>query len=151
MITSRERLSLALQHKEPDRVPLDLGGTSTTGIHVDTVYLLRQALKLDKPGTPVKVIEPFQLLGEIKPDLLDALGVDAVPLWGTKTLFGFANGGWKPWTAFAGTPVLVLEGFNTVPEPNGDVFLYPEGDRSAPPVGHRPNDGFYFDVIDRQP
>lgn len=42
MITSRERVNLALQHKEADRVPSDLGGTMVTGMHVSTVYKLRQ-------------------------------------------------------------------------------------------------------------
>ena len=45
-MNSRERVSLALQHKEPDRVPLDLGGTTVTGMHISTVYRLRQALGL---------------------------------------------------------------------------------------------------------
>jgi hypothetical protein len=89
MITSRERVNLALQHKEPDRIPLDLGGTIVTGMHVSTVYNLRQALGLDKPGTPLKVIEPYQMLGEIKPDLIAALGADVVGVMGTGTPFGF--------------------------------------------------------------
>lgn len=42
-------------------------------MHVASVYLPRQALELDKPGTPVKVIEPYQMLGEVQPDLMDAL------------------------------------------------------------------------------
>jgi hypothetical protein len=71
------------------------------------VYLLRQALRLDPPGAPVKVIEPYQVLGEIPPDLMDARGVDVVGLPSPKTLFGFKNEGWKPWTLFDGTPVLV--------------------------------------------
>ena len=75
-MSSRERVRLALEHQEPDCVPLDLGATTVTGMHVDTVYRLRQALDLDAPGTPVKVIEPFQMLGEIKPDLLNALAID---------------------------------------------------------------------------
>ena len=56
-MNSRERVSTILNHQEADRVPLDLGGSGTTGMHVDSVYLLRQALKLDPPGTPVKVVE----------------------------------------------------------------------------------------------
>ena len=80
MLTSRERVQAALEHREADRVPLDLGGSTVTGMHVDSVYKLRQALQLDPPGTPVKVVEPYQLLGEIRPDLLDALGVDVVQL-----------------------------------------------------------------------
>jgi len=151
MLTSRERVALSLNHQEPDRVPLDLGGSAVTGMHVSSVYQLRQALKLDPPGTPVKVVEPYQMLGEIKPDLMDALGVDVVPLESPRTMFGFKKEGWKPWTFFDGTPVLVPEGFNTDPEPNGDILMYPEGDKSAPPSGRMPKGGFYFDTIIRQP
>ncbi len=151
MLSSRERVRLSLNHQEPDRVPLDLGGSPVTGMHVSSVYLLRQALKLDPPGTPVKGVEPYQMLGEIKPDLMDALGVDVVGLSGPRTMFGFRNEGWKPWTLFDGTPVLVPEGFNTEPEPNGDILMYPEGDRTAPPSGRMPKGGFYFDAIIRQP
>jgi hypothetical protein len=119
-------------------------------MHVTTVYLLRQALKLDSPGTPVRVIEPYQMLGEIKSDLMEALGVDVVPLGSNKTLFGFDNQGWKPWIFFDGTPVLVPEGFNTEPEPNGDILMYPEGDMSVPASARMPKNGFYFDAIIRQ-
>ena len=150
-MNSRERVNLALNHEEPDRIPLDLGGSAVTGMHVSTVYRLRQALGLDAPGTPVKVIEPYQMLGEIKPDLVQALEIDVVFLTGTTTLFGFKNEGWTPWTTFDGTPVLVPEGFHTDPEPNGDILSYPEGDRSVPPSGRMPRGGWYFDAIVRQP
>jgi hypothetical protein len=151
VITSRERVTLALCHKEADRIPIDLGGSAVSGMHVDEVYLLRQALGLDPSGTPVKVIEPFQMLGEIKSDLLDALGIDVVALEGASTVFGFKNEGWKPWTTFAGTPVLVPGGFNTEAAPNGDILLYPEGDLSSQPSGRMPKGGFFFDIIVRQP
>lgn len=150
-MNSGERVKLTLDHREPDRIPVDLGGSVVTGMHVSNVYRLRQALKLDRPGTPVKVIEPYQMLGEIGPDLMDALRIDVVGLGSAKTLFGFKNEGWKMWTTFDGTPVLVPEGFNTDPEPNGDILMYPEGDKSAPPSGRMPKDGWYFDAIIRQP
>jgi hypothetical protein len=150
MISSRERVRLALEHKEPDCVPLDLGATSVTGMHVDTVYRLRQALDLDAPGTPVKIIEPFQMLGEIKPDLIQALAIDTVQVGGTGTAFGFPMEGWKEWTTFGGAPALVPAGFNTQTEPNGDLLLYPQGDRSAPASGRMPAGGYYFDCIVRQ-
>jgi len=150
-MTSRERVRAALAHTPPDRVPLDLGASPVSGMQVSSVYLLRQALGLDAPGTPVKVVEPYQMLGEIGPDLVDALGVDVLGVWPSATMFGFKNEGWKPWTTFDGTPVLVPEGFNTEPEENGDILMYPEGDRSAPPSGRMPEGGFYFDAIVRQP
>ena len=150
-MTSRERVQMALEHKDPDHVPLDLGASAVTGMQVDTVYQLRQALQLDPPGTPVKVTEPYQMLGEIKPDLMGALGVDVVGLGKPATMFGFKNEGWKPWTTFEGTPVLVPEGFNIEPDANGDILMYPEGDKSVPPSGRMPKGGFYFDSIVRQP
>jgi hypothetical protein len=149
-LTSRERINLALNHQEADRVPLDLGAGPVTGMQVDTVYQLRQALGLDAPGTPVKVVEPYQMLGEIKPDLMDALGIDVMGLGKPTTMFGFKNEGWKPWKTFAGTPVLVPAGFNTEPDENGDILMYPEGERSVPPSGRMPKGGFYFDSIPRQ-
>jgi hypothetical protein len=150
-MNSRQRVQAALQHQQPDKVPLDLGGSAVTGMHVSSVYLLRQALKLDPPGTAVKVIEPYQLLGEIKPDLMEALGVDVIALPSPRTLFGFANENWKPWTTFDGTPVLVPEAFNTELEPDGSLLMYPEGDKTAPPSGKMPAGGYYFDTIVRQP
>jgi hypothetical protein len=150
-MNSRERVQLSLNHQEPDHIPLDLGGSAVTGMHVSSVYLIRQALRLDEPGTPIKVIEPYQLLGEIKTDLIEALGVDVIGLGSPRTLFGFENEGWKPWTFFDGTPVLVPQGFNTTPEPNGDILMYPEGDKSAPASGHLPQGGWYFDTVVRQP
>ena len=150
-MTSRGRVSLALNHRESDRIPLDLGASAVTGMHASAVYGLRQALGLDAPGTPVKVVEPYQMLGEIAPDLIEALGVDVVGLGGPRTLFGFENKGWKDWKLFDQTPVFVPEGFNTDPEPDGSMFLYPEGDKSVPPSGVMPNGGFFFDSIVRQP
>ena len=131
-------------------MPVDFGGSAVTGMQVSTVYRLRQALGLDPAGAPVKVIEPYQMLGEIAADLMDILGIDVAGLTGPRTLFGFENVGWKQWTLFDGTPVLVPAGFNTEPEPNGDILMYPEGDKSAPPSGRMPHGGWYFDTIIRQ-
>jgi len=149
-MTSRERVLTTLDHREPDCVPLDLGATPVTGMHVSSVYRLRQALGLDAPGTPVKVIEPVQMLGEIGLDLADALGVDTVGLWGPNTNFGFPLDNWKPWTFFDGTPLLVPGGFNTEPAADGSLYMYPQGDRSVAPSARMPRNGFYFDALPRQ-
>ena len=150
-MNSRQRVAATLNHREPDYVPLDLGGSAVTGMHVSSVYKLRQALKLDPPHTPVKVVEPYQMLGETAADLLDVLGVDVVGVGGPRNMFGFANEGWKEWQLYDGTPVLVPAHFNTTPEANGDILMYPEGDRTAPPSARMPSGGFYFDTIVRQP
>jgi hypothetical protein len=149
-MNSRERVQLALNHQEGDRVPLDLGGCGQTGMHVTTVYKLRQALHLDPTGTPVKVIEPYQMLGEIGEDLREELGVDVANLNTPGTLFGFPLEDWKPWTFWDGTPLLVPGKFNTEPDESGDILMYVDGDASYPPCAKMPAGGFYFDSIVRQ-
>jgi hypothetical protein len=149
-MNSRQRVDLALNHQPPDRVPLDLGGTPVTGMHASSVYLLRQALGLDQPGEPVRITNIYQMLGEIKPDLAEALGVDVVSLSQPTNSFGIPNEGWKQWELFDGTPVLVPGAFNTDPEPGGDLLIYPQGDRRTLPSGRMPAGGYYFDAIVRQ-
>ncbi|NSW56366.1 MAG: methyltransferase [Armatimonadetes bacterium] len=149
-MTSRERVLAAIDHREPDRVPLDIGATPVSGISASTLSKLRLALGLDKPGDRVRVIEPYQMLGEVTDDLREALGIDTVGIGGKDTLFGYPAEDWKPWDMPDGTPVLVPGGFNTQPEPNGDLLQYPGGDQTVPPSGRMPAGGFYFDSIIRQ-
>ena len=149
-MTSRERILAACSHRQPDKLPVDFGGGFQTGIHVSIVYQLRQALGLDRPGTPVKVVEVYQMLGEVAPDLQAALGVDTVSLHGTGTMFGFPQTEFKEWQLADGTPVLVPKDFNTQYEPNGDLLQWPANDRSVPPSGRMPAGGHFFDAIIRQ-
>jgi len=150
-LTSRERVLRALNRQPSDRVPVDLGGTACSGAQVSVVARLRSALGLDKPGDRVKVTEPYQMLGEIAADLRQALGIDVVHLPNPRNMFGFENTGWKPWRTFDGTDVLVPALFNTDPEPDGSILMYPEGDKSARPSAKMPRGGYYFDSIIRQP
>jgi len=149
-MTSRERVVAALNYRKVDRVPVDLGGTHCSGAHVSVIAKLRQVLGLERKGEPVKVVEPYQMLGEVAADLRDALALDVVMLPGPKNFFGFENADWKPWRTFDGTDVLVPGKFNTELEANGDILQYPEGDRSVPASGRMPKGGFYFDAIIRQ-
>jgi len=148
-MTSRERLHTALHHRQPDRVPVDFGATSVTGMHVSVVHRLRQQL-LGEPGHRVKVIEPYQMLGEIDDQLREALGIDVVGVAPRKSLFGTQAKDWKPFTLFDGTPCLVSGDFNVTPAPGGGWHIYPEGDTSVPPSGHMPEGGYFFDSIIRQ-
>ncbi len=151
-MTSRERVTKALNHEEPDMIPIDLGAGHQTGMHVQTLYRLRQALGLDAPGTPIKMIEPYQMLGEVKPDLLDYVSGDVIGINPPTNMFGFHQDvEYKEWTTFDGTPVLVPVDFNTEVDESGRLFQYPEADKSVPPSGVMPSDGFYFDAIVRQP
>ncbi|MHC4693327.1 MAG: uroporphyrinogen decarboxylase family protein [Planctomycetota bacterium] len=146
-MNSRERVLKVLNYEPADRVPVDLGGTACSGAHVSVVSNLRKALGLNGP---VKVVEPYQMLGEVDADLREALGIDVVNLPGSKNMFGFVAEDWKSWRTFDGTDVLVPADFNTDPEPDGSILMYPQGDKSVPASAKMPKGGFYFDSIIRQ-
>ena len=149
-MNSRQRLEATLNHRQPDRVCVDFGSTAVTGMHVAAVTRLRQAV-LGQPDYRVKVIEPYQMLGEIDEALREALGIDVGGVLGRTTLFGFENAGWQPFELFDSAPVLVPESFRVTIDPSGDLLMYPEGDLSAPPSGRMPKGGCFFDSIVRQP
>ena len=147
-MTSRERVHAALDHKDPDKVPVDFGAAGVTGISASTIYKIRKTLGLkDKP---IKVIEPYQMLGEVDEELREIFCCDCVQILGYTDFFGSRNKGWKPWTMNDGTPVLVSENFNTKPENDGKLYQYPQGDVSAGPSAVMPANGYYFDAIIRQ-
>jgi hypothetical protein len=147
-MTSKERVLAALTHHEPDAVPVDFGSTAVTGIHVNALAGLRDLYGLEK--RPVKVYEPYQMLGLIEEDLKSIMGIDVEGIPAPETLFGFRNENWKPYRLDSGLEVLVSEHFRTTRDRNGDTLIYPKGDLSAPPSGRMPRNGFFFDTIVRQ-
>jgi len=146
-ISCREWLTKTLNHQQPDRVPIDFGGMPTSGIHVSCVAELRDYYGLEK--RPVKVHEPFQMLGWLDEDLKDAMGIDTTSVFGRGTMFGFPLGEWKPFV-LNGLEVLVPKDFNTTTDANGDTLIFPEGDRTVPASGRMPKGGYFFDCIIRQ-
>ncbi|HEY9594810.1 MAG TPA: uroporphyrinogen decarboxylase family protein [Spirochaetia bacterium] len=147
-MTSRERLRKAIHHEQPDRPPLDLGSTLVTGIQASAYAKLKQALGITGGG--VRVYDPFQMLAEVEEPVKKALGVDTFGIQLPTNMFGYRNEGWKPFRMFDGTEVEVPGRFETDTLPDGSIVQYPKGDRTAPPSGRMPKDGFYFDTIIRQ-
>ncbi len=146
-MTSREKVLLALNH-QAGPVPVDFGSTGLTGLHVSCIAELRAHFGL--PAHPIKVWEPFQMLGEVEDDLADAMGSDCVGVMGRGTMFGFNNEGWQEWRTPWGQEVLVPGEFRTTRNEKGDVFIYPKGNTAVPPSGHLPATGYFFDAIVRQ-
>jgi hypothetical protein len=148
-MNGKERLAATLNHKQPDRVCVDFGATAVTGIHVSALTRLRNAV-LGDSGHRVKVIEPYQMLGEVDDELRQALGVDVIGVLTRKSLLGTQQKDWKPFTMYDGTQVLAPGNFNTRVNEGGDTLIYPEGDTSVPPSGIMPKGGYFFDAIVRQ-
>ncbi|MCD8482646.1 MAG: methyltransferase [Verrucomicrobia bacterium] len=147
-MNSKQRVRAAVDRKSPDRIPIDFGSSFITGMHCSVVAGLRQHYGLE--DTPVKVCEPYQMLGLIEEDLQQALGIDVQPIFPQRTIFGFPNENWKPWRTPWGQEVLVSEHFHAKADAKGDTYIHPKGDRSAPPSGHMPKTGYFFDTIERR-
>jgi uroporphyrinogen decarboxylase len=77
-MNSRERVLAALGHREPDRVPVDLGSTCVTSITSGAHGPLRQHLGL--PPDDVVIWDFPQQLPYLGEDLLERLGVDTRPV-----------------------------------------------------------------------
>ena len=147
-LSGADRIRASLDHRSPDRVPIDFGSTPVSGMHVSCVAALRRHYGMEP--RPVKVIEPGQMLGEIDEELKTAIGIDAEGVYRRMTRFGFPAVDWKPWRMPDGLEVLVPGRFMTTTDMNGDILLYPHGDLAASPSARMPDGGYFFDSIIRQ-
>jgi uroporphyrinogen decarboxylase len=73
-LTPRERVMLALNHKEPDRIPIDLGGTTITSIHNTTYVAVEKYLGL--PVEQLETIDPIQQTPRVAEDFYRRFSVD---------------------------------------------------------------------------
>lgn len=142
----KEKVLRALNHQS-GKVPVDFGSNAVTGMHVSIAAALRDHYGLEK--RPVKVIEPYQMLGEVDDELKEVIGIDVEGLLAPLTNWGFPLTDWKEWTTPWGQEVLVPGTFTTKNEA-GHLSIYPQGDTSAEPSGHMPEGGYFFDTIIRQ-
>ncbi|MFO7620235.1 MAG: uroporphyrinogen decarboxylase family protein [Bacteroidales bacterium] len=145
---SRKNFNRTINHEQPDRVVVDFGSTSVTGIHALVVEKLRDYYGLEK--RPVKITEPYQMLGEIDKELIREMGIDVIGLFGEKNMFGVRNRDWKVCRTFWGQEVLFPGDFNYTFNDNGDILMYPEGDTSVAPSAMMPKTGYFFDALERQ-
>ncbi len=131
-MTSRERVRTALQHREPDRVPLDIGATESSGMTGMAYGRLRQHLGL-KGRT--RLFDPWQQAALIEPPVLEALEIDAVPLH-------FEPRRWKASRLPDGAPCEIPAGWAEVFLPDGSREVRaPDGRLSA----RMPAGGFYYE------
>ena len=149
-MTSRERVIEAINHRIPDKAPVDLGSTVVSGISATAYYKLRKILGL--PEQPVKIFEMLQFVARVDDDVREALGVDTAPLPYPVSTDGLPYKELIPFTTPNGTPTLVSGGTQWDALEDGSVVLYPSGDRNYPPSMRMLADGLYFDnIMERLP
>ncbi len=135
-MTPRQRVLAALNHQEPDRVPIDLGGHRSSGVAAIAYARLRDHLGL--PKRPIRVYDPIQQLAVIDADVLDRFHVDTVELGR-----GFAQEDehWVDWTLPDGTPCQMPRWAAPVREEGQWVLKNGRGLT----VGRMPDGAIYFE------
>ena len=139
-LTSRERVLLALNHEEADRIPIDFGAMRSTGISMTAYMKLREKLGVTE-GRP-KLYDLMQWLAEPELSVLERLHGDVIQLHRYSPTFGLDIGAWKEWTTPDGCDVLVPHGFDPVLMPDGSRVIM-DGDTV---IARMPKDGHWFDL-----
>jgi len=147
-MNSKALLTASLNHQNPGKVPVDFGGTPVSGMHISCVEALRNHFGLCRE--PVKVCEPYQMLGIIGDELKEHLGIDTYSILPRNNMFGFANENWKEFVTSWGQEILVPGEFHVNHSSEGELLIYPQGDMTAMPSGRMPGSSFFFDSIIRQ-
>jgi uroporphyrinogen decarboxylase len=135
-MTSRERILTTLNHREPDRVPVDFSGHRSSGIAPLAYLRLRNALGLKK--VPLRVYDPIQQLAIVDEDVLDLLGVDTVELGRG---FSLNDADWADWVLPDGTPCRMPVW--AIPERGNREWLLCTPNGLS--LGRMPDGSMYFD------
>lgn len=139
-MNSRERVLTSLQHREPDRIPIDFGAMRSTGIAAPAYKKLKQYLGV--PG-PTKIYDLFQWLAEPDMEVMEILGADVIQLPRFNSSFGIWLGDWKPWSNPANEEYLVPGGFDPV-RAGEDRLEIRDKERPGRVLAYMVKDGYWF-------
>lgn len=146
-MTSKERVQQALNHTETNKIPVDFGTTGVTGIHCKVIEGLRRHYGLE--DRPVRVVEPFQMLGEVDEELQQIIGTDVQGIYGRKNMFSIEESEVHEQVTPWGQKVLISKHINLTPDANGDIYIWAEGDKSYPPSAVMPEGCYFVNAIER--
>jgi len=135
-MTHRERVIGSLEHREPDRVPIDLGAMLSTGIMGIAYNRLKAYLGISSGKT--RMYDLWQQLAEPEIEILELIGADVLPV------FIFEPKKWKESTLPDGSPCEVPDWFNPKVLSDGSQIIK---DRKGHTIAKMPKNSYYFDSI----
>jgi uroporphyrinogen decarboxylase len=140
-MNSRERVLAAIERRDLDRVPIDLGGTAVTTILAEAYDKLLKKLGID---TPIRIADTQQFFVYVDDEVADLFHTDVVPLYGLRDFDGVRRDkGWRDWkTPHDGTPVKVSADFWPEILEDGS-YQWEVGGY----VYRMPSDGYFFDYV----
>ena len=135
-MTSRERVLCAVSHRQPDRVPIDLGATPSSGISAAAHHRYMAYLNIREKTRVYDVVQQVAEPGEA---LLCHCGADVHDL---ERMFTLEEGYWQDAALPDGTPVQWPASFRTRPAPDGGRLALLADGRAA---GRMPAGSNFFD------
>lgn len=138
--TSRERVLLAMDHKEPKGLAIDFGSSTSTGISVFAYEHLQKYLGIDQGKLPV-LYELFLMMADPSLAMIDRMGGDIVQLKRYAPNFGIALEDWKEWELPYGTKCLAPGGF----DPKVTAEGWEIADASGRTIAAMPTGSYYFE------
>lgn len=147
-MTSRERVMAAIGHKQPDHVPLDLGGTPSSGISAIAYNNLKKYLGMT--GGQTRIYDVVQQVAQPETEILDRFGVDVLDIG---RVFNEKDEDWHETVLADGSTGHYPNWFHPEKQPNGDYHVYDkEGTLIAKmPVGATFFDQTYFPYLEDYP
>lgn len=138
-MTGRERVTAALEHRETDSVPVDFGGTLSSGIHIEAYS---QLLRKIKSRTTARIIDLFQFLAWPDEEVAVYFKSDVRMLCRLYPRFQIPVDRFRPYVTERGTYCLAPEGFCPIRNATGDLILRDEKGIFA----KMPKGGLYFEI-----
>ncbi|NQU51689.1 MAG: methyltransferase [Bacteroidetes bacterium] len=136
-MNSRERVLSAVAHKEPDKVPVDLGSTPSSGISAIAYSNLLKYLNMEH--LPVQVYDVVQQLAQPHDEILELFGIDVLDVGRT---FNVKPEHWHPTELSNGDKAFYPAWFNPVKNDNADWIA---SDKTGQPIAKMPAGATFFD------
>ena len=136
-MSSRERILASINHKTPDRVPIDLGATPSSGISVVAYQNLIRYL--GKTHLKTHAYDVIQEVAQPEMELLDHFNVDVIDIG---RHFNTDENYWKEIEIIKGHKALYPHWLNTQRLPDDSSIIYgPSGEI----IGRMPVGATFFD------
>ena len=147
--TSRDRVLAAINHQKPDRVPIDLGATPSSGI--SAIAYSNLVKHIGQPDSPVLVYDVVQQLAQPDYHILNRFGVDVLDIGRT---FNDQPSDWQPTVLANGASAFYPKWFNPTKLSDGSFVTYDDDGKrilSRMPIGATFFDQTYFPYVDGYP
>jgi uroporphyrinogen decarboxylase len=148
-MTSRERIIAAISYTQPDRVPLDLGATPSSGI--SAIAYSNLVRYIGREDLPVLIYDVVQQLAQPDNAILEMFGVDVIDIG---RAFNESRKAWKPTVLANGNQAFYPVWYNPVKQSDGSFLTFDNDEKrvlSKMPVGATFFDQSYFPYVDGYP